>query len=134
MTRSPKLFKKYIIKIPSINLPYSKKFETLLTSSKMTCSVCTGKQYFSNYFGIVTKVLNFVWTTYRCTYIIIRWLPEDSGPDSTESTESTSSEYIFCLSCQKKLKKPWRQGSVVTKLLELKHLLDSKNSPNEKPR
>ena len=30
-----KTLEKYIIKIPSINLPYSKEFETLLTSSKM---------------------------------------------------------------------------------------------------
>ena len=29
-----KTLEKYIIKIPSINLPYSKEFETLLTSSK----------------------------------------------------------------------------------------------------
>ena len=50
-----------------------------------------------------------------------------------ESTESTSSECFFYFPCQKKLKKPWRQGRVEAKLLELKHLLDQKNSPNEKP-
>ena len=33
-----KTLEKYIIKIPSINLSYSKEFETLLTSSKMACS------------------------------------------------------------------------------------------------
>ena len=31
------------------------------------------------------------------------------------------------------LKKPWGQGWVETKLLELKHLLDQKISSNEKP-
>ena len=29
--------------------------------------------------------------------------------------------------------KPWGQGCVEIKLLELKHLLDQKNLPNEKP-
>ena len=72
-----KTLEKYIIKIPSINLPYSKEFETQLTSFKVACSdmiACTAKQCLSNY---------FVWTTYRCTYIITRWLPRDSGPDSS---------------------------------------------------
>ena len=36
---------------------------------------------FQQLVGIVTKVLNFEWTAYRCTYIITRWLPGDSGPD-----------------------------------------------------
>ena len=47
-----KTLEKYIIKIPSINLPYSKEFETLLTSSKIACPdmiTCTAKQCFSNY-------------------------------------------------------------------------------------
>ena len=46
-----KTLETYIIKIPSINLPYSKEFGTLLTSSKMTCSdmiTCAAKQCFSN--------------------------------------------------------------------------------------
>ena len=76
-----KTLEKYIIKIPSINLPYSKEFETLLTSSKMACSdmiTCTAKQFFSELLGIVTKVQNFLWMTCRCTYIIT-----DSGPDSS---------------------------------------------------
>ena len=61
------------IKIPSINLSYSKEFETLLKSSKMTCPdmiTCTAKWCFSKLLGIATKVLNFVWMTYRCTSII----------------------------------------------------------------
>ena len=77
---------KYIIKIPSINLPYSKEFETRLTSSKMACSdmiTCTAKHCFSKLLGIVTKVLNFVWMTYRCTYMIVGCLPGDSGPNSS---------------------------------------------------
>ena len=47
-----KTLEKYIIKIPGINLPYSKEFETLLTSSKMVSSdmvTCTAKKCFSNY-------------------------------------------------------------------------------------
>ena len=43
-----------------------------------------------------------------------------------ESTESTSSELFFSFPCQKKLKKPWGQGWVETKLLELNHFLDKK--------
>ena len=72
--------------IPSINLSYSKEFETLLTSSKVACSdmiTCTAKQCFSKLLGIVAKVLNFVWMTYRRTYIITGWLPGDGGPDSS---------------------------------------------------
>ena len=45
-----KTLEKYIIKIPNINLSYSKEFETLLTSSKMACFdiiTCTAKQCFS---------------------------------------------------------------------------------------
>ena len=76
-----KTLEKYIIKIPSINLPYSKEFETLLTSSKMACSdVIT---VFQQLLGITTKVVNVLWTTYRCTYIITCWLPGDSGPNSS---------------------------------------------------
>ena len=37
-------------------------------------------QSFSKLDGIVTKVLNFVWITYRCIYIITGWLPGDSVP------------------------------------------------------
>ena len=72
----PKTLEKYIIKIPSINLSYSKEFETLLTSSKMVCTdtiTCTAKQCLSKSLGIVTKVLDFVWMSYRCTYIITCW-------------------------------------------------------------
>ena len=43
-----------------------------------------------------------------------------------ESTESTLSELFFYFPCQKKLKKPWGQGWVETKLVELNHLLDQK--------
>ena len=46
-----KTLEKYIIKIPSINLPYSKEFEILLTSFKMACFdmiTCTTKQCFNN--------------------------------------------------------------------------------------
>ena len=50
-----------------------------------------------------------------------------------ESTESTSSERFLYFPCQKKLKKSWEQSWVETKLLELKHLLDQTNSPNDKP-
>ena len=81
-----KTLETYIIKIPSINLSYSKEFETLLPSSKMAFSdmiTYTAKQCFRKLLGIVTKVLNFVWMTYRCTYIITGWLPGDSGPDSS---------------------------------------------------
>ena len=42
---APKTLEKYTIKIPSINLSYSKEFETL--SCKMVCSgmkTCTAKQ------------------------------------------------------------------------------------------
>ena len=41
---------KYIIKMPSINLSYTKEFETLLANSNMACSdmiTCTAKQCFS---------------------------------------------------------------------------------------
>ena len=58
-----KTLEKYVIKIPSINLSYSKELETLLTSSKVACSdmiTCTAKQSFRKLLGIVTKVLNFV--------------------------------------------------------------------------
>ena len=40
---------------------------------------------------------------------------------------------LLLLSNPKKLKKPSGKGWVETKLLGLKHLLDQKNSPNEKP-
>ena len=43
-----------------------------------------------------------------------------------ESTDSTSSELFFYFPYQKKLKKPWGQGWVETKLVELNHLLDQK--------
>ena len=69
-----------------MNLSYSKKFGTLLTSSKMACSdmiTYTAKQCFRKLLGIVTKVLNFVWMTYRYLYIITGWLPGDSSPDSS---------------------------------------------------
>ena len=54
----------------------------------MACSdmiTCTAKQFFSKLLGIVIKVLNFVWMTYRCTYIITGCLPGDSGPDSSHT-------------------------------------------------
>ena len=44
------------------------------------------------------------------------------------STESTSSERFFYFLCQKEFKKPWGQGWVETKVLELKHLLDQKKN------
>ena len=78
-----------MIGIPGVNLSYSKEFETLLTSSKMACSdmiTFAAKQCFGKLLGIVTKVLNFVWVNYRCTYIITGWLPGDSGPDSSHVT------------------------------------------------
>ena len=81
-----KTLEKYIIKIPRVNLSYLKESETLLTSPKMVCSgmiTCTARQCFSKLVGIVTKVLNFVWMTYRCAYIITGWLPGDSGPESS---------------------------------------------------
>ena len=33
--------------------------------------------------GIVAKVLNLVWMTSRCLYIITGWLPGDSSPYSS---------------------------------------------------
>ena len=39
---------------------------------------------------------------------------------------------LLLLRRQKMLKKPWGQGWVATKLLELKHFLVPKNPPNEK--
>ena len=77
-----KILERYIIEIPSVNLSYSKEFETLLTSSKMACSDMI--TVFQQLLGIKTKVVNFLWTTYRCTYIITRWLPGDSGPNSSK--------------------------------------------------
>ena len=82
-----KTLEKYIIKIPSVNIPYAKEFEILLISSKMACSdiiTCTAKQCFSKLLEIVTNVLNFIWTTYRCTYIITSWLPGNSGSHSSD--------------------------------------------------
>ena len=79
-----KTLEKYIIKIPSINLSYSKEFETLLTSSKMVCSnmiTFTTEKCFSKLLRIVANVLNFVWRAYRCTYIITGWMLGDSSPD-----------------------------------------------------
>ena len=81
-----KTLEKYITKITSVNLSYSKEFETPLTSSKMVRSdviTCTAKQCFSKSRGIVTKVLDSVWMSYRCTYIITGWFPGYSGPDSS---------------------------------------------------
>ena len=55
------------MKMPSINLSYSKEFQTLLTSSKMACSdlmTRTAKRCFSELLGIVTKVVDFVWMSY----------------------------------------------------------------------
>ena len=72
--------------MPSINLSYSKEFQTLLTSSKMACSGlirCTTKWCFSELLGIVTKVLDPVSISYRCTYIITGWLPGDNRPNSS---------------------------------------------------
>ena len=77
-----KTLEKYIIKIPSINLSYSKEFETLLTSSKMACSdIITGKAKQS--FSKITWNSDKGLCLYRCTYIITGWLPGDSGPDSS---------------------------------------------------
>ena len=148
----------------------------------MACSDMTTRtatQCFSKFLGIVIKVLNFVWMTYRCTYIITDWLPRDSGPDSShvsrpqmiiindysmkmiktnqnlllgwekfeKNFERISSHHwsnmsnvsykvrinrinivraLLLLSMSKKLRKPWEQDWVKTKLLELKHLLDKK--------
>ena len=81
-----KTLEKYTIKIPRVNLSYLKEFETLLTSPNMVCSdmiTCTAKQCFTKLLGIATKVLNFVWMTYRYAYIITGWLPVDSGPESS---------------------------------------------------
>ena len=77
-----KTLEKCIIKIPSINLSYSKEFETLLPGPKMACSniiTCTAKQCFSK----ITWNSDFIWMSYRCTYIITGWLPGDSGPNSS---------------------------------------------------
>ena len=77
---------KYIIKIPSINLSFSKEFETLLTSSKMVCShiiTCTAKRCFSKLLGIVTKVIDLACMFYKCIYIITSLLPGDSCADSS---------------------------------------------------
>ena len=71
-----KTLEKYIIKILSIDLWYSKEFEALSASSKMACSdmtTFTAKQCFSKLPGIVT-LYYFVWTTYRCAYITTGWL------------------------------------------------------------
>ena len=79
-----KTLEKYIMKIPSISLSYPEEFETLLTSSKMACYdmiTCTAKKCFRKLLAIVTSVLNFVWMTCKCTYIITGWMLEDSGPD-----------------------------------------------------
>ena len=81
-----KILEKYIIKIPSINLSNSKEFETLLTNSKMASSgmiTSTAKECFRKLHGIVTKLLKFVWMTYRCTCLITGWLPGDNGTDSS---------------------------------------------------
>ena len=151
-----KTLEKYIIKIPSINLPYSEEFETLLASSKMAVlwhdNMYT-QTVFQQLLGIVTMVVNFLWTTYRCTYIITRWLPGGSGPSSSNianqqpslklyvkcaiQSENQQNEHrpsaSFTFHAKIYLKKPWGQGWVETKLLELKHLLDKKKLPNEKP-
>ena len=75
-----KTLEKYIIKIPSIYLPYSKEFETLLTSSKMACSdmkTCTAKQCFSNYLELLMDDLQM--------YLHNHSLADsgDSGPNSS---------------------------------------------------
>ena len=77
---------KYIMKMLSINLSYTKEFEKLLINSNMAYSdmmTSTTKQSFIRLLWILTNVLNFVWTTYICTYIITAWLPGDSGTDSS---------------------------------------------------
>ena len=68
-----KALEKYMIKMSSINLSYSKELQILLTSSKMACSgliTCTAKWYFSKLLGIVTKVPDLEWISYRYTYRI----------------------------------------------------------------
>ena len=78
---------KYIMKMLSINLSYTKEFEKLLINSNMAYSdmmTSTTKQSFIRLLWILTNVLNFVWTTYICTYIITGWLPGDSGTDSSQ--------------------------------------------------
>ena len=78
----PKTLKKYIIKIPSINLSYSKELKTL--SCKMVCfgiKTCTAKQLQQITWNS-EKGLDFLKMSYRCTYIITCKLPGDSGPDS----------------------------------------------------
>ena len=78
-----KTLEKYIVKIPGKKIPYLKEFETLLTSSKAACSdMITCTVSVSANIAIVTKVLNFIWMTFRFTYIIIGWLPGDNGLDS----------------------------------------------------
>ena len=52
----------------------------------MACSgliTCTAKRCFSELLGIVTKVLDFVWMSYRSTYIITGWLLGDNRPNSS---------------------------------------------------
>ena len=73
----------------SINLSYSKEFQILLTSSKMTYSgliTCSAKRCFSELLGIVTKVLDLVWISCRCTYIITGWLPGYNRPNSSHES------------------------------------------------
>ena len=77
-----KTLEKYIIKIVGINLSYSKEFNTLLISSKLAwfdMITYSCKQCLSKLLGIVTKALNSLWMTCRCTYIITGWLPEDTS-------------------------------------------------------
>ena len=65
------------------------------------------------------------------------WTPSptimSNVPCKVRINRLTLPEHFFYFLCQKKLKKPWGQGWMKTKLLELKHLLDQKNSANEKP-
>ena len=60
-------------KIPTINLSYSQEYETLLTSSNMACSdiiTWTANHCLSRLLRIVTRVQDFVWMSYICTYLI----------------------------------------------------------------
>ena len=70
----------------SINLSYSKEFQILLTSSKMTYSgliTCSARPCFSELLGIVAKTLYLVWISYRRIYIITGWLPGYDRPNSS---------------------------------------------------
>ena len=49
-----KNLERYVIKIPSINLPHLKEFETLSTSSKMVCSKMNDNMFSQTVFQQIT--------------------------------------------------------------------------------